>query len=609
MPPSRSIKGRLRKLWDALHLFVSETDTRIKVHLSIALLFALIASSLTALAPVALQMLVDALSLPGGNQNHVPSILLVLAYVVSQWLARSFTELRIGAYGHAEQRLQRRLSHRMFAHVMSLPLAFHLSRRTGALNQTLINGLMGSRIVLTHFVFTLVPVIVQLATVASVLLYLNQPAYLLVIFVSVVAYGLTFAIGVAQIAGPARDASATTVDSTGLMTDAILNYETVKYSDAETLVDQRYDAALERTEGNWTKFYNRRTSNGLAVAGIFAISLAVTVSMAAQGVRDGTLSLGEFILVNTYILQIVRPLEMIGFAVRDITQGLAFVEKLLDLLQERSERRTPEFPPAKPSTKSGELVFDRVRFSYDRQRPLHNNLTFRCPAGQTVALVGPSGSGKSTIIRLILRLFEPNEGRVTLDDVPIANWPISDLRRAIAVVPQDTVLFNDTIAFNIAFGYADKPQQDIERAARLANIHEFISSLPDGYETVVGERGMKLSGGEKQRIAIARAVLKQPRIFVFDEATSSLDTRTERAILANLRDVSRNVTTLFVAHRLSTIVHADKILVIENGQIVEHGSHGILLERGGRYAEMWRAQQHHRNEWPGTPEEGNAILA
>ena len=574
-----------------------------------ALVFALLASLLTALAPVALQMLVDSLSRTDIDSNYTLPALFLVAYVVSQWVARSCTELRIGAYGCAEQRLQRRLSRRLLVHVMSLPLAFHLARQTGALNQTLMNGLMGSRIVLNHVVFTGVPVIVQLTTVATVLIYLNHPVFLLIILVSAGAYAVTFAIGVARISGPAQKASAKTVDASGLMTDTILNFETVKCADAEGLVDQRYDAALELTEDNWTTFYIRRTVNGLAIAGIFAISLGATVTLAAQGVQSGVLSLGEFVLVNTYVLQIVRPLEMIGFAVQDIMKGVAFVEKLLELLHERSERRVPLTLVENKDNKRGELVFDRVRFSYDTKRPLHKDLTFRCPAGKTVALVGRSGCGKSTIIRLLLRFFEPTGGQVLLDGISISNWSLSELRRAIAVVPQDTVLFNDTIASNIAFGHTDKSLEDIEHAARLASVHDFVISLPDGYKTVVGERGLKLSGGEKQRIAIARAVLKEPRVFVFDEATSSLDTRTERAILHNLKDVSRDVTTLFVAHRLSTIIHADEILVIENGRVIERGSHRALLQTKGRYAEMWHTQQQRGGEPPSSSTDLSAILA
>ena len=603
-------KGKLLGVAEALKLFARESDRQVGCQLFAALSLALLAAILTAMAPVALQMLVDGLSPTSINSSAGGVALLVIAYLVSQWLARSFTEIRAGVYGRAEQRLQRRLSHRLFGHILGLPLAFHLDRKTGALTQILNNGLLGARIVVRHSVFTIVPVMVQLVTIASVLVYLDQPAFLGVILVSLIAYVAAFGIGVVRIAGPARSASLKNVDATGLMTDAILNFETVKHADAEMLVQRQYDAALERTEDNWGEFYKRKTSNGLLVAAVFALSLAGTVSLATLSVRNGTMSLGEFVLVNTYALQIVRPLEMVGFAIREVTQGLAFLDRLLSLLREDTEVQSRSGEAEVPDNRFGEIEFSHVRFGFNQERVVHEDLSFRCPPGHTLALVGPSGCGKSTIIRLLLRFFQPTNGEIVLDGVPVANWPVSDLRRAIAVVPQDTTLFNDTIANNIAFGQTGKSRSEIEHAARLANIHDFVADLPAGYETIVGERGMKLSGGEKQRIAIARAVLKKPRIFVFDEATSSLDTRTEQAILENLKGISKGVSTLFVAHRLSTIVHADEILLLEHGRVVERGSHWDLLNSGGRYADLWRAQRRgERCPDPAASENGEAIVA
>ena len=603
-------KGRLLQVSEALRLFSSESDKRVKFRLCIALFCALAAAMLTSLAPVALQMLVDGLSAMMHSGSSIGVVLLVIAYLVSQWLARSFTEIQGGAYGRAEQRLQRRLSHRLFEHIMKLPLEFHLDRKTGALTQTLSNGLFGARIVLRHSVFTIVPVLVQLVTIASVLVYLDHPAFLVVILVSVVAYAIAFGIGVFRIAGPAHSASSRTVDATGLMTDAILNYETVKHADAEALVQRRYDAALEQTEVNWEEFYKRRTGNGLVVAAVFTLSLAGTVTLATLGVKSETMSLGEFVLVNTYALQIVRPLEMVGYAVRDLAQGVAFLDKLLRVLREGRELETLRSSAAVPNDRCGEIIFSHVSFKYNDQRVVHEDVSFRCPSGSTIALVGPSGCGKSTIIRLLLRFFHPTSGEISLDGVPVSSWPVSDLRRAIAVVPQDTPLFNDTIANNIAFGHTNKSRSEIADAARLASIHDFVTALPDGYDTVVGERGVKLSGGERQRIAIARAVLKKPRVFVFDEATSSLDTGTESAILENLRDISKGVSTLFVAHRLSTIAHADEILFLEYGRVVEQGSHWSLVNRDGRYAELWKSQQRGKIQSDTTAsEDGKAILA
>jgi len=305
------------------------------------------------------------------------------------------------------------------------------------------------------------------------------------------------------------------------------------------------------------------------------------------------MTVGGLVLVHTYIVRLVQPLEMLGYAVRDMSQGIAFLEQMLALLRERREGE-----PQRSSTPArrcpGELAFEHVSFAYGPQRPVLSDVSFHVPAGRTVAVVGASGAGKSSLIRLLFRLYEPDAGRILLDGEPIAHMPLSRLRQAIAVVPQDTVLFHDTIAKNIGFGRAGSQRWEIEQAARVASLHELISSLPEGYETLVGERGLKLSGGERQRVAIARAALKRPCIFVFDEATSSLDTQTARAILDNLLDVSRRATTLCIAHRLSTVVHADEILLLDRGTLVERGTHAQLLRLDGRYARLWQAQQAHQ---------------
>jgi ATP-binding cassette subfamily B protein len=326
------------------------------------------------------------------------------------------------------------------------------------------------------------------------------------------------------------------------------------------------------------------------VATIFALSLGASLALAAREVARGTMSVGDFVLVNAYVLQIARPLELLGVAARSLSQGIAYLQRMLELFRERPEPSQISASPT-PADAGGELVFDELTFSYRPGRKILDAVSFRVPAGKTVAIVGASGSGKSSLVRLLFRLYEPDAGRVLLDGGPIAAMPFEALRQAIAVVPQDTVLFNDTIGRNIAFGRPGCTAEEIERAARLAHLHELIASLPERYDTPVGERGLKLSGGEKQRVAIARAALKRPRIYVFDEATSSLDTRTEREILANLIDLSRLATTLIIAHRLSTVVHADEILVLHRGAIVERGAHAELLELEGAYAAMWRAQQ------------------
>jgi ATP-binding cassette, subfamily B, heavy metal transporter len=326
------------------------------------------------------------------------------------------------------------------------------------------------------------------------------------------------------------------------------------------------------------------------VATIFALSLGGSLYLAASNVMSGTMTVGAFILVNAYVIRLAQPLEMLGFAIHDVAQGLAFLQGLLDLLQEARESDAPTPTSFRPSLQS-QLSFEAVSFGYRDGEPVLKDVSFDVKPGSTVAFVGASGSGKTSIIRLLFRLYEPRRGRILLDGTPIANLPLSLLRQAIAVVPQDTVLFHDTIANNIAFGRHGASRADVEEAGRIANLDGFISTLPDGYDTVVGERGLKLSGGERQRVAIARAALKRPRIYVFDEATSSLDTRTEREILRNLRDVAARCTTLVIAHRLSTIVHADEILVLDKGAIVERGKHEDLLVHDGIYSMLWRAQQ------------------
>jgi ATP-binding cassette subfamily B protein len=585
----RHFKDRLESVRAVFALVWLHTDRFVKVRLALAASSLVLASIFTALGPVALKNVVDAVA---GDHPGAEVSLTVLAiiYVLTQWLARGAGELRALLYAYAERRMFRTLSENVFAHVMRLPLRFHLARQTGAIGQTLQNGLQGYELILHHLVFTFLPVVAELATIVIVLARLDQPIFFAFYAGASLCYTIVFGFTVSKVMRTANAASAMTIDASATMTDSILNYETVKYFTAEPVVQEKVSKALKKTEKEWVGFYRNYSVSGLAVATTYAAFLALTILYALGQVQAGALTIGGFVLVNTYMLQIVRPIEMLGYAVQGFSQGTAMLHSMLTLLREAPEPGSMDSAIA--TNGPGSLEFDSVAVSYRADRTILNGVSFRIPAGRTLGIVGTSGAGKSTIVRLVTRLLEVDSGRILLDGVPISQMALAVVRQAIAVVPQDTVLFNDTIGYNIAFGKHGSTQRQIEDAARVAHLHDFIMSLPDGYETQVGERGVKLSGGEKQRVSIARAALKQPRIYVFDEATSSLDSRTERQILRNLRDLSSTHTTLVIAHRLSTVVHADEIVVLDHGVIVERGTHSSLLEQQhGRYAALWRAQQ------------------
>ncbi len=584
----RHFKDRLQGVSAVFALIWLHTDEFVKTRLALAVSSLVLASVFTALGPVALKNVVDAIARdrPG---TEVSITVLAILYVLTQWLARGAGELRALLYAYAERRMFRRLSENLFAHVMRLPLRFHLGRQTGAIGQTLQNGLQGYELILHHLVFTFLPVVAELATIVIVLARLDQPIFFAFYAGAALCYAFVFALTVSKVMRTANAASATSIDASATMTDSILNYETVKYFTAEPVVQEKVSRALRKTEKEWVSFYRIYSVSGLAVATTYAAFLALTILYAVGQVQAGALTIGGFVLVNTYMLQIVRPIEMLGYAVQGFSQGTAMLNSMLTLLQEAPEPQS--LHATTPRSGPGSLEFDSVALSYRSDRTILNGVSFRIPAGKTLGIVGTSGAGKSTLVRLVTRLLEVDSGRILLDGAPISEMPLPVVRQSIAVVPQDTVLFNDTIGYNIAFGKHGSTQQEIEDAARVARLHDFIVSLPDGYETRVGERGVKLSGGEKQRVSIARAALKHPRIYVFDEATSSLDSRTERQILRNLRDISSTHTTLVIAHRLSTVVHADEIVVLDYGAIVERGTHASLLEQNGRYAALWRAQQ------------------
>jgi ABC-type transport system involved in Fe-S cluster assembly fused permease/ATPase subunit len=592
----------------------------IRRRFALVLALVLAAAILAPLGPVALKLVVD--NFTGQSTFQTLSIgLAVGLYVLSQWLSRSIGEIRGLVYARAERRMFTIISDVLFTHVIGLPLRYHLQRATGAVNQTRENGLQGLQMILHHLIFTALPVAAQLVTTVWILFRIDQPLFLTIFCAAVACYAVAFTFFVVRSTKSAEDASAAAVDASALMTDSIMAYETVKFFAAENMVRTRVREALNATEDRWVRFYRAYAVNGLVVATIFASFLALAIALAAREVAAGRMTVGEFILINTYMLQMMQPVEMLGYAIQGFSQGAAMLGKMMALLREAPEtdaqlassstlklnawnvlgqdcRRTRDVVPGRqliverrPIVTPAAIEFRGISLSYDDNRSVLRDVSFVLPAGQTLGIVGTSGAGKSTIVRLLVRLFDPDAGTILLDGTPTHALALAELRRAIAVVPQDTVLFNETLRYNISFGRSGCTQAEIEDAARLAHLHDFIVSLPDKYDTRVGERGVKLSGGEKQRVSIARAALKSPRLYVFDEATSSLDSATEREIVTNLRQISRACTTMIIAHRLSTIAHADQIIVLDAGEIVERGRHAELIARGGKYAALWNAQQ------------------
>lgn len=578
-----------KTLREAIQLLASAADLYAKRRLLVALALVATGALLAALTPLALKMIVDGLSAPS-TTYFAPTVLILLLYVVGQYASRCSTELRMMLHGHADQRLRRRISLRLFDHLIRMPMRFLLTQKTGAMGESAEQGLRGAQMVLQHGVYTIIPVSIEMLVVAVVLVQAGHLLYLAILGLSALAYAFAFYRWAEAVGESADQVSTRHIAAHAQFTDSLINAEAVKYFDAETTMAQRYDAALGQTESAWHRFFTSYAFNGILVATIFALSLGTSLMFAMRDVASGAMTVGGFVLIHAYVVRLVQPLELLGFAVRDISQGLSFLSSMLALLRERTEAHE-KWPVTRTSPARGELIFADVSFGYRNERAVLKNVSFKVPAGKTVAIVGVSGSGKSSLIRLLFRLYEPDRGRILLDGVPISNMPLSTLRRSIAVVNQDAILFHDTIARNIGFGKCGASQCEIEDAARLANLHDSIMSMPDEYQTVVGERGLKLSGGERQRVAIARAALKRPVIAVFDEATSNLDSRTELEIVRNLAVLSNQCTTLVIAHRLSTIVDADEILVLNAGVIVECGSHDQLLAQDGQYAVLWRAQQ------------------
>ncbi len=561
-----------------------EPGLRLRVVVAMILLVA--AKAVGVGIPLLYKQAVDTLSV---SPILVPLALLV-TYGAARVMAGSFAELRDIVFVKVAQRAIRKVGLGVFTHLHRLGLRFHLDRQTGGVSRAIERGTKGIEFLLNFMLFNILPTLLEIGLVTAILWSLYDGVFALITAVTIAVY-IAFTLGVTEWRTKFRRAmNETDSEASTKAIDSLLNFETVKYFCNEAHEAGRYDKALARYEHAASKSKVTLSLLNMGQGGVIAIGLTLVMIRAAQGVADGSMTLGDFVLVNAYLIQLYLPLNFLGFVYREIKQSLTDMESMFRLLRENAE--IEDSPGARPLALSGgEVRFEDVFFGYNPDRQILGGVGFTVPAGRTLAIVGPSGAGKSTISRLLFRFYDVGEGRIVIDGADIRDVTQGSLRAAIGIVPQDTVLFNDTIRYNIAYGRPGASQEEIEEAARLARIHDFVQSLPQGYDTRVGERGLKLSGGEKQRVAIARTILKRPAILIFDEATSALDTQTEKEIQESLREVSKNRTTLIVAHRLSTVVDADEIVVLEAGRIVERGRHAQLLEAGGSYAAMWRRQQ------------------
>jgi ABC-type transport system involved in Fe-S cluster assembly fused permease/ATPase subunit len=581
----RALKGLGPYLWPR-----DSIELRVRVVLALALLAAGKLVNIT--VPLFYKAAVDALSAPhtaAAAMIAVP-VGVILAYGLARVMSQGFNELRNAVFAKVGQRAVRRIALAAFRHIHSLSLRFHLERRTGGLARAVERGIAGIEFLLSFLLFNVVPTLFEITIVCAILWRLYNWEFAAVTLAAIVSYiGFTFIVTDWRVRFR-REMNERNSESNTKAVDSLLNYETVKYFANETHEAERYDRALHAYERAAVKSETTLALLNLGQGVIIASGLIGIMILAAEGVAAGRMTVGDFVLVNTYMIQLYTPLNFLGMVYRNIKQSLTDLEQMMGLLKIEPE---VEDRPGAPAliVPRGAVAFRHVDFRYDPRRRILGDVDFVVPPGGSVAIVGPSGAGKSTIARLLFRFYDVTDGAIEIDGQDIREVTQDSLRRAIGVVPQDTVLFNDTIYYNIGYGRPGASRAEIEEAARLAHIHDFIAGLPDGYQTMVGERGLKLSGGEKQRVAIARVILKSPRILVFDEATSALDTKTEREIQASLAEVAAGHTTLLIAHRLSTVVDADQILVLEDGRIVERGSHRELLARGGVYAAMWARQQ------------------
>lgn len=578
----RSIRTLLPYLW--------EYRTRVMWAMGCLVL----AKVATVSIPLMLKGIVDNLD-AARNPLLVLPVAFLIGYGAMRLANAAFSELRDAIFAKVTQRAIRRVALQVFRHLHNLALKFHLERQTGGVSRDIERGTRGISFLLTFMLFNVIPTLVEIALVALILFINYQASFAIITFVTVALY-IAFTLIITEWRMKFRrqmndmDSKANT-----RAIDSLLNYETVKYFGNEEFEARRYDENLAVWEQAAVRNQTSLSFLNFGQGAIIAVGITWLMFLAADGVVDGSLTMGDLVLINAYLLQLFIPMNFLGFVYREIKHSLADMEKMFSLLDQNLEVRD-QADARDLVVGDGALRFEHVAFSYNPNRQILFDMDFDVPAGHKVAVVGHSGSGKSTLARLLFRFYDVGGGRILINGQDIRTVTQTSLRAAIGIVPQDTVLFNDTIYYNIQYARPDAPREEVIRAAKMAHIHDFIESLPEGYEAMVGERGLKLSGGEKQRIAIARVILKNPRILIFDEATSALDSKSEQAILAELRSVATDHTTLVIAHRLSTIVDADQILVMDQGRIIERGTHQALLAGGGTYAHMWALQQEERRK-------------